>query len=108
MVCAKASCLRSDFDVKVLAVETGDEFVCGGEFERGADILPDPGGGGGSERQADRFREALAHLDDLAIFGAEVVAPLRDAVRFVDREQVHFHAARSERMRGVRSVSGAT
>ncbi len=78
--------LANDFDVQVLAVEAGDEFVGGGELEGGTYILTDSGCRGGSKRQADSVRKALAHLDQLAVFGSEIVAPLRDAVGFVNRE----------------------
>ncbi len=69
------------------AVETGDEFF--GVFER--QFADDLGArafiGGGGERDARHAREALGEDAELAILGAEVVAPLRDAVRLVDREQ---------------------
>ncbi len=84
--------LLDDFNVEILAVETGDEFVGRGELERGTDVLPYPRRGCGRERQADRIREAISHFDELAIFGAEVVPPLRDAVGFVDREQGNFQS----------------
>ena len=40
--------------------------------------------GGGGQRQADRLGEAAAHLDQLAVFGAEVMPPFGDAVGFID------------------------
>ena len=92
MVCAIRVLFPKDFDVEIFPVEAGDEFIRRGKFERGANILPDPGGGGGSERQANRLGEALAHFDEHAIFRAKVVTPFRDAVRFVDGEQIYFHA----------------
>jgi hypothetical protein len=79
-----------DFDKKILAVETGDKFVCGRKFERVAYILPDARGGSSRQRHADRFGKFLRHFYDLTVFGAKVVSPLGDAVRFVDGEQVHF------------------
>ena len=77
--------------------------------QAGLDVRPDARGGGGGQRQADRLREALAHLDQLAVFGAEVVAPLGDAVGLVDGQQIDLArwTSRSNR-RGVSSVSGAT
>src|SRR5215207_4839924 len=65
-----------DFEVEILPVETGNEFVRGCKLERGANILADSGGGGGGERKADRLRESLSHFDQLAIFRSEVMAPL--------------------------------
>ena len=72
-----------NFNVKILAVETGDEFVRGGKIERGADVLPHSGGGGGSKRKTNRFGKPLSHFDDLTILRSEVMPPFRDAVGFV-------------------------
>jgi hypothetical protein len=43
--------------------------------------------GGGGERDARHVREALVQLRELQVVLAEVVAPLADAMRLVDRDQ---------------------
>ena len=83
--------LANDFDVEILAVETGDEFIRGRKFERVANILPHARRGGGGERETNRLREALAHFDELTILGTKVVPPFRDAVRLVDGEAIYLY-----------------
>lgn len=43
--------------------------------------------GGGGQRNARHMREQLGQLPQLQVFGAEIVAPLRHAVRLVDGKQ---------------------
>ena len=50
------------------------------------DIVPDAFGGGGGEGHDGDVGEQFAELEELAVFGSEVVAPLGDAVGFVDGE----------------------
>ncbi len=45
---------------------------------------------GGGERDARHLGKALVQHHQLTVFRAEIVAPLRHAVRFVDGEQRHF------------------
>jgi hypothetical protein len=45
--------------------------------------------GNSGERQGLHVAERLAGAGDLAVFGAEIVAPLRDAMRLVHREPPH-------------------
>ena len=93
--------LWADFDKQVLAVEAGDELVRLREPQAGGDVGPDARGGGGGQRQADGLRETLAHFDQLAVFGAEVVAPFGDAVGLVDGQQVDLHTRKQvEQARG--------
>jgi len=51
------------------------------------DLLPGDRIGGGRQRNARDRREALVQHRQLDVFRSEVVAPLRHAVRLVDREQ---------------------
>ena len=62
------------------------------ELELRLDVLADALGGRGGERHERNLREQLAELRELAIFGTKIVAPLADAVRLVDRYQVHAPA----------------
>ena len=48
--------------------------------------------GRGGERDGRHWPERLAHPHQTAIIGAEIVPPLRHAMRFVDGEQGHFRA----------------
>ena len=99
--------LGPDLDIQVGAVEAGDELVMLRKPQAGFDICPNTRGGGGGQRQAGGLREALAHLGQLAVLGAEVVAPLGDAVGFVDGQQVDFHAGKQiEQARGQECLGG--
>src|SRR5208282_6367563 len=75
---------RFDGEKQVRAVEAGHKFTFGGNAQQAPDVLTDPWRGRGGEGEADGLREAAAHLLKLAVFGAEIVAPLRDAVRLVN------------------------
>ena len=52
------------------------------------DVLANAGVGGGGEREHAGVAELLPQLPEEQVVGAEVVPPLRDAVRLVDGEQV--------------------
>jgi len=71
------------------------------------DVAGDPPGGGGGERQDRHAAELLLEPAEPSIRGAEIVAPLRDAVRLVDDDERHTHAARKLRSPPSRP-SGAT
>ena len=49
-------------------------------------------GGGGGERHERDFWKNAAQGIDLAIFGAEIMAPFADAMGFVDGEQIDVPA----------------
>ena len=83
-VCAPGSVLGRTSMIKFSRSKAGDELVVVLKGQRGLDILAHPFGGGGGEGQADSLGEALAYLNNLAVFGPEVVAPFGDAVRFVN------------------------
>ena len=57
------------------------------QAEPGADVLAGGVVGGGGERDERDAGEQLAQAAELDVLGAEVVAPLRHAVRLVDREE---------------------
>ena len=69
------------------AVEAGDERAALAEIEPLDDLTPGRRVGGGGQRQARHGGKALVQHLELEIVGPEIVAPLRDAVRLVDREQ---------------------
>src|SRR5206468_4025768 len=68
-------------------VETGDDGIAFLDPEARADIGDDSWGGGCSEREHAFRAELPGARGELQIVGAEVVAPLGDAMRLVDREQ---------------------
>jgi hypothetical protein len=53
------------------------------------------------------MREQFGQLAQLQVFGAEIVAPLRHAVGFVDGEQRDVQVAQEASMRGCTRRSGA-
>src|SRR5580658_8531102 len=63
------------------------------EAELRNDVVPYPARGAGG-KGGDRDRgETLAQHAELAVFRPELVAPLRNAVRLVDREELERNAA---------------
>jgi len=82
--------LLGDFDVKILAIETGDKFVGSGKLKRCPNILPYARCSGGRQCQTNGFRKTLAYLNDLTILGTEVMSPLGDAVCFIYGDAINL------------------
>jgi hypothetical protein len=59
----------------------------GGQAEPREDLVADDRRGGGGAGEHARLRHGAQQVADLHVVGAKVVAPLADAVRFVDRDQ---------------------
>ncbi len=72
---------------QVRPVEAGHDRVRLLDPEPGADVGDDGGRGGGRKREHALGAELAGALGQLQVVGPEVVAPLRDAVRLVDREE---------------------
>ena len=81
-----------DAVAEVRPVECSEEHPRRAEVELGGDVGPDTRRGGGREGVNARCGEAVAEEGQLPVFGAEVVAPLADAVGLVDREPLHADA----------------
>ena len=79
--------LVDDFIADVRPVEARDELRRVSEREPLDDLLAGELVGGGGQRDARNGRETLREHGQADIFGAEIVSPLRDAVRLVDRKQ---------------------
>ena len=80
--------LLHHLDGQVLAPEAVDVALVPLEVELGGDVVLDArrrGGGQGQHRRRTQPRQALAQQP---VVGTEVVAPLGDAVRLVDRDQL--------------------
>ena len=75
----------------VRAVETGDEDFGGVEAKTGDDLLPRQLVGRRGERDARDVRITFVQLGELDVLGAEIVAPLRHAMRFVNGDQRNRH-----------------
>ena len=76
------------YDVaEIFAAETGDGFQRIAEFELLDDVVADLLRGAGGEGGDRAIWEERAKLAELAVFGAEIVSPLGDAVGFVDGEE---------------------
>ena len=79
--------LVGDAVADVRPVEAVQELARGTQVQALDDLAARGGIGGGGERDARHLGIALGQHRQLQVFGAEVVAPLRDAVRLVDGEQ---------------------
>ncbi len=78
-----------DGEVEVFTVKAGDEFSGLGNGEGGFDVCPDSFGGSGGDGDTGGIGQAIANVDELAVFGAKIVAPFGDAVGFVDGQTVY-------------------
>ncbi len=78
---------RRDRQMQVRAAERGLNMIAGFDSKPAPDFLRHLRRGRGGERQHTRDAEFFRHFGESQIFGTEIVAPLRDAVRLVDRQQ---------------------
>ena len=76
---------------QVRPVETRDEQARPVEPEAARDVIARLRIGRGGECDAGHARKSLADRCELEIFGPEIMAPLADAVGFVDREECDPH-----------------
>ncbi len=81
--------LLDDAVADVRPVEAGDEHARIVQRQPLDDLLAGERVGRGRECNTRHLREALVQHRQLDVLGPEVVAPLRHAVRLVDREQPH-------------------
>ena len=72
---------------EVRPIERSDEHQRILQPQLGDDVAPDAFGRGRGERVERHAREILAQPSELAVLRAEIVAPLADAVRFVDGDE---------------------
>ncbi len=79
--------LRGDAVLDVRAVEARDELAALAQVEAREDFLARGVGRGGGEGDPRDLGPAFVQLGQGEVVGAEVVAPLGDAVRLVDREK---------------------
>jgi hypothetical protein len=77
----------ADEVAEVFAAEAGNGFQGVAEVELVDDVVADLLGGACGEGRDGMIGEEAAELAELAVFGAEVVAPLGDAMGFVDGEK---------------------
>ena len=75
------------FDGEVVAAEAVDETHGVVEAELRQDVVLHERRGRGGERQHGRGTQQVQLLAEHAVVGAEIVAPLRDAVRLVDGDE---------------------
>ena len=79
--------LFDDLITNIRTVETRDEARRTGKPEPGDDLLARHLVGGGGQRDARHVGKAFGEHGQADIFGAEIVPPLRHAMRLVDRKQ---------------------
>ena len=89
--------LGHDAVLDVRAVEAGDEMLGAVEPQPLGELLVRRAGGGRRERHAGDPREPLAQIAQREIVGTEVVAPLRHAMRLVDRDDTECAALQQRR-----------
>jgi hypothetical protein len=82
-------------EVEVVAREAGHGDQRVAHAEGLDDVFTDLVGRGRGERAEAWRREVLVGLAEALVLGAEVVAPVRDAVGFVDREERNRQAAQA-------------
>ena len=90
--------LRVDAVLDVGPVEARDEVLRVGQLQALGDLPVSRVGCRGGQGDARNPRELLAEVAEREVVGAEVVAPLRHAVRFVDRDHAQ-RAALQQRAR---------
>jgi hypothetical protein len=90
--------LGADAVLDVRTIEARDKMARTAEREPLGDLAMRCLGGGGGERDARHPWPALCEIGEGEVVGAEVVAPLGDAVRLVDGEE-RDGAAREEPLR---------
>ena len=83
-------------------VETGDEHIGVTETELVADVLPYPLRGSGRKGDDRHVRELSPEGAQIPVVGTELVAPLRDAMGLVDRDQAYYYGVKeaAKRRRG--------
>jgi len=79
-----------DVQFKVGAVKAGVNDLGVGHAQLGEDVLDDIGSGRGRQGHDGRPSQVVDGLAQSQIVGAKVVAPLTDAVRLIDDEQLDF------------------
>ena len=85
--CRLGSFFGDDAVLDVRPVEGGDEHPGARQLQPDRDLLASRLGRGGGQRDPRHVRPPLVQHLQFEVVGAEVVAPLRHAVRLVDREQ---------------------
>ena len=84
--------LGNDAVGEVGAVEAGDVAFRLVQFQMRDDVFADAARGGGGERHERDVRKMFAQPGDLAVFGAEIVAPFADAMRLVNGDELDVPA----------------
>ena len=79
-------------DEEVRPIKPGDEDVGLAQIERLGDVAAHFGRGSGGQGQHPLRAQGRAGLRYLLVFRTEIVAPRRDAVGLVDRQQRHLDA----------------
>ncbi len=85
--CSNGLCFSSSGVADIGAVEAGGIAARLFQAQDPDDVLAGLRIGGGGERHQRHRGKVPAQLPELHVFGAEIVAPLRHAVRLVDSEQ---------------------
>ena len=96
-----------DVVAQVRAIEPDVDHRRLGDLELREDVVLDLRRRGRGQREHRRLAERAHRLAEPEVRGAEVVPPLRDAVRLVDHEQRDAHASRAARGTAARRAARA-
>jgi hypothetical protein len=83
---------------EVRPVEGPDELERRAQLQLGGDVAADARGGSGGEGMQADAGKPVAHRPELPVLRPEIVAPLADAVRLVDRDVRHPAEPLDERL----------
>lgn len=88
------SAARIHAEAEIGAMEAAVKLAGAGDAEVLADFLRDGGRGGGGEGEDARHLELPGDAGDFQVVRAEIVPPLGNAMRFIDRQQADVHGAK--------------
>ena len=100
--------LRRGGDMQVRSMEAGDEHLRRLHLQRTQDVVARARIGGRGQRDARHAGELIGQAGQPAILRAELVAPLRHAMRLVDREQRELQTRQPIQRAVASSRSGET
>ena len=75
---------------QVRAIEAGDVNFRRAQFQMRNDVLAHAAGRRGGKRHERHIWKKFSQLGNLAVFGTKIVSPFADAMRLVNRNELHI------------------